>query len=160
MDRILNSPYHPVSLENLGKPIKVTLCGSTKFKDGFMALQHQLGIEGVLVYSVEVFGHADGIIHTRQEKAVLDALHLHKILESDMVIVITDPNQYIGESTEREVEWARMTGKLVIMYAFGRDSSDELEQLKDLSGVVNPNVGEEIKPVADDFHKETHDNVS
>lgn len=97
---------------------KITLCGTTRYKRGFLYLQQRLSIEGNMIYSVEVFGHADGVEHTRLEKATLDALHLMKIAESDLVVVITDQEGYVGESTEREIEYARLSCTPVLMAHF------------------------------------------
>ena len=36
----------------------ITLCGSTRFKDAFMAAQKQLTLAGNIVISVGLFGHA------------------------------------------------------------------------------------------------------
>jgi hypothetical protein len=45
-------------------------------------------------------------------KAVLDALHLRKIDLADRVLVV-NPGGYIGESTGREIAYARAAGKPV-----------------------------------------------
>lgn len=41
-----------------GKYKVITLCGSTKFKDEFFAEQKRLSLEGNIVISVGLFGHA------------------------------------------------------------------------------------------------------
>jgi hypothetical protein len=41
-----------------GKYKVVTLCGSTKFKDEFIAVQKRLTLEGNIVISVGLFGHS------------------------------------------------------------------------------------------------------
>ena len=38
----------------------ITLCGSTKFKDEFINENKRLTLEGNIVISVGLFGHADG----------------------------------------------------------------------------------------------------
>ncbi len=47
---------------------------------------------------------------TTEQKAVLDGLHLRKIDLADRVLVV-NPGGYIGESTRREIDYARATGK-------------------------------------------------
>ncbi len=47
---------------------------------------------------------------TPEQKAVLDALHLRKIDLADRVLVV-NPGGYVGESTRREITYARSTGK-------------------------------------------------
>ncbi len=49
---------------------------------------------------------------TSEQKAVLDALHLRKIDLADRVLVV-NPGGYVGESTRREIDYARAAGKPV-----------------------------------------------
>lgn len=49
---------------------------------------------------------------TEVQKAALGALHLRKIDLADRVLVV-NPGGYIGESTHREIDYARATGKPV-----------------------------------------------
>lgn len=42
----------------VGKYKVVTLCGSTRFKDTFMEVQKRLTLQGCIVISVGLFGHA------------------------------------------------------------------------------------------------------
>jgi hypothetical protein len=95
----------------------ITLCGSTKFKDEFMQQQKRLTLEGNIVISVGLFGHADGdykTVITDEVKEMLDDIHKRKIDMSDAIFVI-DVNGYIGSSTRSEIEYAKSTGK-EIMY--------------------------------------------
>ena len=85
--------------------IKVCLCGSTKFKEEFAEAAKAETLDGNIVLTVGFFGHADGVELPRKVKAKLDALHMMKILEADEVLVV-DIDGYIGESTEREIEFA------------------------------------------------------
>ena len=47
---------------------------------------------------------------TPEQKAALDALHLRKIDVADRVLVV-NPGGYVGESTRREIAYARAAGK-------------------------------------------------
>lgn len=94
----------------------ITLCGSTKFKDEFLAQQKRLTLEGNIVISVGLFGHADGdyqTVITEEIKEMLDDIHKRKIDMSDAIFVI-DVNGYIGSSTRSEIEYAKSTGKEVM----------------------------------------------
>lgn len=91
---------------------RITLCGSTKFKREFEAINRQLSLEGHVVYSVAFFGHADNVPLTPEQKAQLDLVHKMKIDNSDGIFVI-DVDAYIGESTRSEIEYAEMQGKFV-----------------------------------------------
>ena len=95
----------------------ITLCGSTRFKDEFMQQQKRLTLEGNIVISVGLFGHADGeykTVITDEVKEMLDDIHKRKIDMSDAIFVI-DVDGYIGSSTRSEIEYAKATGK-EIMY--------------------------------------------
>ncbi len=96
----------------IGKYKVITLCGSTKFKDDFMETQKRLSLEGNIVISVGVFGHADNIVLSDSEKEMLDDLHKRKIDMCDEIFVI-NKNGYIGSSTKSEIEYANITGKKV-----------------------------------------------
>ena len=82
----------------VGKYKVVTLCGSTRFKDTFMEVQKRLTLQGCIVISVGLFGHAgDEEVWTEGTKEMLDDMHKRKI----------------GSSTRSEIEYARKTGKPV-----------------------------------------------
>jgi hypothetical protein len=51
-------------------------------------------------------------------KAMLDQLHLEKIDMAEQVVIVTNQGGYIGESTRRELDYARATGKHVDMRRF------------------------------------------
>lgn len=91
---------------------KITLCGSTKFKKEFDAINKQLTLEGNVVYSVCAFGHADKIEWTKEQKELLDLVHKKKIDNSDAIFII-DVDGYIGESTQSEIDYAEYHGKVV-----------------------------------------------
>lgn len=107
------SPRH-VGSSALVRPPVVCLCGSTKFKAEFEAANREATLSGAIVVAPGVFGHADGIVLSPEQKSALDALHLRKIDMADMVWVIA-PGGYIGESTSREIEYAGRTGKPVVV---------------------------------------------
>jgi hypothetical protein len=65
-------------------------------------------LAGVIVVAP---GEADEVV-TAEQKAALDALHLAKIDLADRVLVV-NPGGYVGESTSREIAYARAAGKPV-----------------------------------------------
>ncbi|GGX63902.1 hypothetical protein [Saccharospirillum salsuginis] len=89
------------------KPLVVTLCGSTKFKQAFIDANFNETMTGNIVLSVGGFEHTD---LTNDEKNMLGALHKRKIDMSDEILVI-NIGGYIGKSTEEEIEYARQRGK-------------------------------------------------
>ena len=93
----------------LGKYKIITLCGSFKFKEDFLAVQKRLTLEGniVLTPNFLVFGDL-----TADTKQMLDDMHKRKIDISDEIFVI-NKNGYIGSSTKSEIEYAIKTNKKV-----------------------------------------------
>lgn len=91
----------------------ITLCGSTRFKEQFIEMQKKLTLEGNIVISVGAFGHCgDNEVWTDGKKAMLDRMHLAKIDLADEIFVINVDN-YIGDSTRNEIEYAKSKGKRV-----------------------------------------------
>ena len=91
----------------------ITLCGSTRFKEQFIEMQKRLTLEGNIVISVGAFGHGvDNEVWTDGKKAMLDRMHLAKINLADEIFVI-NVNNYIGDSTRNEIEYAKSKGKRV-----------------------------------------------
>ena len=98
----------------VGKYKVITLCGSTRFKDAFMEAQKRLTLEGNIVISVGMFGHAgDQEVWTEGTKEMLDDMHKRKIDMADEIYVI-NVGGYIGSSTQSEIEYARANGKQVL----------------------------------------------
>ena len=96
-----------------GKYKVITLCGSTRFKDQFIEAQKRLTLEGNIVISVGLFGHAgDDEVWTEGTKEMLDDMHKRKIDMADEIFVI-NLGGYIGTSTRSEIEYAKRTGKKV-----------------------------------------------
>ena len=91
----------------------VTLCGSTKFKDGFMRVQKELTLQGYIVISVGLFGHSgDDEVWSEGTKEMLDDMHKRKIDMADEIFVI-NVGGYIGDSTRSEIEYAVKNRKKV-----------------------------------------------
>ena len=98
----------------------ITLCGSTRFKDEFLAVQRDLTLQGHIVLSVGLFAHADSEDLTVEDKIRLDNLHKEKINMSDAIFVI-NKDGYIGESTYSEIDWANRMKKQI----FFLETTDE-----------------------------------
>ena len=104
----------------VGKYKVITLCGSTRFKDEFMEAQKRLTLQGNIVISVGLYGHAgdqevwDGMDEgtLSKTKEMLDDMHKRKIDMADAIYVI-NKGGYIGDSTRSEIEYALATGKAV-----------------------------------------------
>ena len=91
---------------------RITLCGSTRFKDQFLEVNKRLTLQGHVVYSVAFFGHADDVPLTEEQKELIDDVHKRKIDGSDEIFVV-DVGGYWGSSTQSEISHAIKTGKEV-----------------------------------------------
>ena len=97
------------------RPTVVTLCGSSRFMDAFFEAGWRETLAGKIVLSIGVCKHAgdhgaealgDDVVH------LLDILHFRKIDLSHEILVL-NVGGYIGESTAREIEYARSTGRRI-----------------------------------------------
>jgi len=102
------------------KPIVTTLCGSSRFPEAFALATMHLSFQGRIVISLGMYGHADrpqgaryltadGDENTPQKQA-LDELHYRKIDISDGIYVV-NVGGYVGNSTKREIAYARKANK-------------------------------------------------
>ncbi len=94
------------------KPIVVTLCGITKFKEAYTTAMKEETLKGKIVLTCGLFAHADREELTEEEKEMLDELHKRKIDLSDEIIVL-NVGGYIGSSTQSEIDYAIENGKYV-----------------------------------------------
>lgn len=99
------------------RPTVVCLCGSTRFAEHFRTENLHETIAGRIVLSIGCDTKSDTDLLafgelTEEAKARLDELHLRKIDLADEILVI-NVDDYIGESTRREIAYARANGKRV-----------------------------------------------
>lgn len=100
-------------------PTVVCLCGSTRFWREFQAAGLRETMAGRIVLSIgaasgtddEHFGNLPRKEYDRI-KTMLDTLHMRKIDLADEVLIL-NVGGYIGESTARELAYAREHGKRV-----------------------------------------------
>ena len=90
----------------------ITICGSARFESLWHEYNKKLGLQGHICFSLMIFPSVEGgkTWYTDDEKETLDLAHLAKIEESDAILVL-NKDGYIGESTRREVKWARLRQK-------------------------------------------------
>ncbi|ALW90320.1 hypothetical protein AUC44_05785 [Deinococcus actinosclerus] len=101
------------------RPRVVCLCGSVRFLAEFDAASLSETLAGRIVLGVGSHRQRDedALAHlsSAEREAALERLgelHLRKIDLADEVLVI-NPGGYVGESTRREIAYARQTGKAV-----------------------------------------------
>lgn len=93
--------------------MKITLIGSARFEKEFLEWTERLTLRGHVVYGLAVYPSAKGgnkDWYSESTKTMLDLVHLAKIEESDAVVVL-NVGGYVGESTAREVAWAKIRGR-------------------------------------------------
>lgn len=101
------------------QPTIVCLCGSTRFWRLFQQAGLRETMAGKIVLSIgaasgtddEHFGNLPPAEYDRI-KTMLDELHMRKIELADEVLILNHEN-YIGESTARELAYAQKLGKRV-----------------------------------------------
>lgn len=80
----------------------ITLCGSTRFKKDFESVRKICLSQGMIVFSPEVFSHADNLKLALEEIESLRQLHMRKIELCNFVMVINS-EEYVGEDTLKEI---------------------------------------------------------
>ena len=94
-------------------PLTYCLCGSTnKAAEAFRRESLRLTLAGYKVLSIGVNAKDADLDITWEQKVRLDLLHLAKIDTADVVLILNVQN-YLGESTRREWEYARRLGKKI-----------------------------------------------
>jgi hypothetical protein len=95
------------------QPRVVCLCGSGRFREAFERAEFKETLEGRIVLTIGCNTHdVARSQELQQHKPMLDELHLRKIDLADEILVL-NVGGYVGESTAREVAYARKTGKFV-----------------------------------------------
>ena len=94
------------------RPTIVCLCGSTRFVEEFRYIDRRETVAGKIVLAPGCF-QGDAVLEVLPGvKQRLDELHLHKIDLADEILVV-NVGGYIGQSTRREIAYARQQGKRV-----------------------------------------------
>ncbi len=101
------------------KPKIITLCGSTRFIETIAVMGYLLEKEGAIVlglhYLPTSYFKGEDIVesHIAEKEGVaehFDELHKRKIDISDSIFVM-NVDGYIGESTRKEIEYAKSLNK-------------------------------------------------
>ena len=90
----------------------VTICGSMKYKDIMLEKALELGLKYKYVVLQPVYG-LDNYNYSVEDKKILGELHFKRIDISDAIFVI-NVDGYIGESTMKEIEYAKRLGKEIL----------------------------------------------
>lgn len=92
----------------------ITLCGSLKFQKEMMIVAQKLALDGNCVLT-PVYPVMKNIEITIEQLEKLKEAHFKRIELSSSILVI-NVNNYIGESTRLEIDYAKNLGKEIIYY--------------------------------------------
>ncbi|WP_212637416.1 hypothetical protein A5821_001655 [Enterococcus sp. 7F3_DIV0205] len=94
----------------------ITLCGSIKFMKEFRQTEAMLTRMGFAVITPFFFEQGEEVEVTKEEALLLGKIHYKKIAIADEIFVI-DVDGYIGESTKKEIEYAKLNNKNISYYS-------------------------------------------
>lgn len=92
----------------------ITLCGSLKFKKEMVEIAEKMALDGNCVLT-PVYPVLENYKRTNRQLELLKEAHFKKIELSDSILVV-NINNYIGNSTNLEIEYAKKLGKEIIYY--------------------------------------------
>jgi hypothetical protein len=117
--RQLLDDVEKLTAENENRPKRVCLCGSTNFTEAFQKAQLDETLAGRMVLTIGCDMKSDNELFKNKTeyelaeiKRNLDELHLAKIDLANEVLIL-NVGGYIGESTRRELEYAKKHGKKI-----------------------------------------------
>ncbi len=92
----------------------ITLCGSLKFQDEMMNIAEKMALKGNCLLT-PVYSVLKNHEITEEQRMKLKEGHFKRIELSDIILVV-NVNNYIGNSTNLEIEYAKKLGKEIIYY--------------------------------------------
>ena len=92
----------------------ITLCGSLKFKHEMMIVAEKMALGGNCILT-PVYPVLENYEKTDEQLMKLKEEHFKKIELSDTILVV-NINNYIGNSTNLEIEYAQKLGKEILYY--------------------------------------------
>ena len=92
----------------------ITICGSYKFKKEMIYIAEKQTLQGnCVLMPKELTKRKEN--YTEQEIVLIDQMHKEKIKISDAILVVNVDN-YIGNSTKKEIKYAKSLNKEIIYY--------------------------------------------
>lgn len=92
----------------------ITICGSIRFQKEMMIEAQKLALQGNCVFT-PIYPIIENIEITKDQLQLLKDEHFKKIELSDAIYVINKDN-YIGERTKLEIQYAKSLNKEIIYY--------------------------------------------
>lgn len=93
----------------------ITICGSLRFKQEMIEIAEKMELKGNCVLAPIYPINPDKDAYTEEEVITLGKMHKEKIKLSDAILVV-NVNNYIGNSTKSEIEFAKLLNKEIIYY--------------------------------------------
>ncbi len=93
----------------------ITLCGSLKFQKEMMTIAEKMALEGNCVLT-PIYPVLENYQRTAEQLKNLKEEHLKRIELADAILVV-NVNDYIGDSTNSEIEYAKKLCKEIIYYS-------------------------------------------
>ena len=87
----------------------VTLCGSLKFENEMMIIAEKMALEGYCILT-PIYPVLENVKRTEEQLMKFKEEHLKRIELSDAILVV-NVNNYIGNSTNLEIEYAKKLEK-------------------------------------------------
>ena len=92
----------------------ITLCVSLKFQKEMMIIAEKMALNGNCILT-PVYPILENNEKTDEQINMLKEAHFKRIELSDAILVV-NVNNYIGESTSLEIEYAKKLGKEIMYY--------------------------------------------
>lgn len=92
----------------------ITLCGSLRYKKEMMIIAEKMALEGNCILT-PVYPVLEDYDRTDEQLIKLKEAHFKRIELSDAILVVNIDN-YIGNSTNLEIEYAKKLEKEIIYY--------------------------------------------
>ena len=92
----------------------ITLCGSLRYKKEMMSIAEVMALKGNCILT-PVYPTTENYIRSEKDMKKLREAHFKKIELSDAILVI-DVDNYIGENTNFEIEYAQKLNKEILYY--------------------------------------------
>lgn len=94
----------------------ITVCGSLKYQNEIMKITEEMALQGNCMLSIIYPTKADISSYTKKEIQLLGQMHKERIKLSDAILVV-DIDNYVGNATKSEIEYAKSLNKEIIYYS-------------------------------------------
>lgn len=93
----------------------ITVCGSYRFRKEMVEITEKLALQGNCMITPIELSKTNKEAYTEADVKMLEKMHKEKIKISDAILVV-NVNDYIGSSTQKEIEYAKSLNKEVLYY--------------------------------------------